>query len=182
MSKYTLGPLTAELDMLYANGYPIAMTLGNFNTTKTNAARLAFCWNLHDDLLKAVQHVLQVADAVNSLNYIHGRNTKNNLVLSERYGPGERPGGSYAKLDLELLRMAVAQIEKTDVDVKKKLIDIVKNARGNKLERTEHEFEKYTPGQLQEEYGRSGLTRQQLLDDYRQEREEWQAAYDFVCR
>ncbi len=66
------------------------------------------------------------------------------------------------------------------MNAKEKLLHIVQNARGDDLERAEHDFAKYSFDQLQEQHGQSGRTRQEVLDDYQRERREWQAACDLA--
>ena len=65
---------------------------------------------------------------------------------------------------------------------KDKLIRIVESAKGDDLERAEMSFGRLTKDQLKEEYGRSGRTKGEILEGYRQEREEWKEAYDLVRR
>lgn len=63
---------------------------------------------------------------------------------------------------------------------KEKLIRILENAKGDNLERAEMSFGKLTEDQLKEEWGRSGRTKGEILEGYREERKEWQAAYDLA--
>jgi len=50
-------------------------------------------------------------------------------------------------------------------------IRIVKGTLGDDLERAEFAFSKHTPEEMQEEFGVSGQTCQEILDDYRRDRE-----------
>ncbi len=68
------------------------------------------------------------------------------------------------------------------MNAKEKLLEIVRNAKGDDLERAEHAFRNHTPEQLQALYGSSDKTCQQILDEYRAERAEWQAASDLAQR
>lgn len=49
-------------------------------------------------------------------------------------------------------------------------------ARGDDYERAKLAFDRMTPEQMQEQYGQSGKTRQQVLDRYRQYTEQCDAA------
>lgn len=53
-------------------------------------------------------------------------------------------------------------------------------AKGDNLERAYASFKQMTPEQLQQQFGRSGDTNQQVWDEYKQQREEWLAAYEFL--
>lgn len=64
----------------------------------------------------------------------------------------------------------------------KKLLRIVKNAKGDNLERAEMAFRGLPSVTMQEKYGSSGRTRQTILNDYRHERAEWQAAKELLIR
>lgn len=55
---------------------------------------------------------------------------------------------------------------------KKKVITIIKNTLGDSLERAERLFGQYTPAQMEELWGDSGQTAQQVLDGYRKRRQE----------
>ena len=71
------------------------------------------------------------------------------------------------------------------VRAKATLMRIVERARGDDLERAEHAFAGLSQDQLNEEWGQSGRTKGELLERYRQQRREWQAAYDLaksVCQ
>lgn len=50
--------------------------------------------------------------------------------------------------------------------MKNYIIELLENQRGDNLIRARHAFSSCTPEQMQEEYGQSGKTRQQILDDY----------------
>lgn len=54
------------------------------------------------------------------------------------------------------------------------------NAQGDNLERAEHAFRGLSEKQMNDEHGSSGKTRKQLLEEYRQERREWQVASDML--
>ena len=60
---------------------------------------------------------------------------------------------------------------------KEKLLKIVEAAKNDDLECAEYAF-RYS--NLNELFGQSGKTKGQVLDAYRKERQEWQAAYDLV--
>ena len=64
---------------------------------------------------------------------------------------------------------------------KEKLLRIVLDALGDDLERAEMAFSGLSPEQLQEEYGQSGKTKAQLLEEYRRGRKEWQTAYELAA-
>lgn len=59
-------------------------------------------------------------------------------------------------------------------------IRALKNSRGDDLARAEHAFRLCSPAELDQEYGQSGRTRQQILDDYRQHAERVDAAIRWV--
>lgn len=61
------------------------------------------------------------------------------------------------------------------------LLKIVRNAKGDDLERAEMAFAN-RPDLLDHEYGQSGQTRRQILEGYRKGRTEWQAALDLLER
>jgi hypothetical protein len=52
----------------------------------------------------------------------------------------------------------------------------MQDAKGDDLERATRAFAGNSPEVLDSEYGRSGQTRRQVLDGYRQPRLEWEAA------
>ena len=66
------------------------------------------------------------------------------------------------------------------MDAKTKLLKIVQNSKGDDLERALMAFRGMTQEELNKEYGQSGKTRQQILVEYYQEREEWKAADDLA--
>jgi hypothetical protein len=65
---------------------------------------------------------------------------------------------------------------------KEKLIQIVENAKGDKLERFEFLFSGLTEEQLKEEYGPSCLTKEEILTECRNERREWEQALALAKR
>ena len=65
-------------------------------------------------------------------------------------------------------------------DPTEKLLRIVLNAKGDDLERAEAAFKRLSPEQMLEYHGDSGRTVQEILEGYREEREEWQDAYDLL--
>lgn len=65
---------------------------------------------------------------------------------------------------------------------KEKLIRIVQKAKGDDLERAERTFQGLTGDQLNEEYGKSGRTKGEILEKYRKERREWEQAYELAKR
>jgi hypothetical protein len=60
---------------------------------------------------------------------------------------------------------------------KEKLIQIVRNAKDDSLERAEHAFRGLTEAELKQEYGCSGQTKGEILEGYRNDRREWEQAY-----
>lgn len=63
-----------------------------------------------------------------------------------------------------------------------KLIKIVDAAKGDDLERAEKAFAHISPPDLDQEYGASGRTCREILQSYRNERADWQAARDLLTR
>ncbi|MBC8462415.1 MAG: hypothetical protein H8D67_30965 [Deltaproteobacteria bacterium] len=59
---------------------------------------------------------------------------------------------------------------------KTKLMTIVNNAKGNNLERVQWSFAGFSSEEMQQQYGASGQTCQEILEGYHQERVEWEAA------
>lgn len=59
---------------------------------------------------------------------------------------------------------------------------IVENAKGDDLERAERAFRNFSPSQMRGQWGESGKTPYEILDEYRQERAEWQRARDLLKR
>ena len=55
-------------------------------------------------------------------------------------------------------------------ECKAEALKILRRNLGDDLERAELTFRNLTPAQLQEEYGQSGMTRQAILDQYRDHR------------
>jgi len=56
------------------------------------------------------------------------------------------------------------------------LLSIVDNARGDDLARAEMAFRNLSPEEMQQEYGVSGETCQEILDSYRRSDARWQEA------
>lgn len=54
---------------------------------------------------------------------------------------------------------------------KETAIAIIKASFGDNLERAEFAFRNFTLGEMQQQYGESGQTRQKILDGYRKDRE-----------
>lgn len=54
------------------------------------------------------------------------------------------------------------------------------NAKGDDLERAESSFRHLTENQLDEEFGRSGKTKREIRDAYRESRARWQSANDLL--
>ncbi len=54
------------------------------------------------------------------------------------------------------------------------------NAAGDDLERAERAFSKCSQEQMNSEYGQSGRTRRQILDEYKAHRQRWNAANDLL--
>ena len=65
---------------------------------------------------------------------------------------------------------------------KEKLIQIVESAKSDNLERAERAFRGLSGEQLKEEYGRSGRTKGEVLEGYREDRREWEQAYALALR
>jgi len=59
---------------------------------------------------------------------------------------------------------------------KEKLVDIVKRAKGDNLERARYAFRGLSPKRLGQEYGQSGCTCASILAEYEHERAEWETA------
>lgn len=60
------------------------------------------------------------------------------------------------------------------------LLKIVERGKGDDLERFEAAFSNLTSEQLKQPYGNSGMTKQQILDDLRKQRQEWETAHDLL--
>ena len=60
------------------------------------------------------------------------------------------------------------------------LLSLVERAKGDNLERAQHAFAGLSSEKMQEKYGQSDWTRQEILDGYVQGRQKWQAAKDFL--
>ena len=61
------------------------------------------------------------------------------------------------------------------------LLRIVRDAKGDDLERAEMAFAN-RPDLLDHEYGQSGQTRRQILEGYRRGRAEWRGALELLGR
>jgi hypothetical protein len=61
-----------------------------------------------------------------------------------------------------------------------KLFQIVRNAKGDDLERAERAFGHLSASQLKENYGESGNSKGNILEGYRKERKLWQEAFDLL--
>lgn len=57
-------------------------------------------------------------------------------------------------------------------ELAKRLLSIVASAQGDDLERAEAAFRNCSNAELDGQYGQSGRTRRQILDEYRQRRAE----------
>lgn len=68
----------------------------------------------------------------------------------------------------------------TPYAAKRRVLDILKMSAGDNLERAQAVFINYTPEQMQEQYGESGSTCQQVLDAYIKERQEDEDAFSWV--
>ncbi|MEK6832771.1 MAG: hypothetical protein AABY32_01875 [Nanoarchaeota archaeon] len=55
---------------------------------------------------------------------------------------------------------------------KEKILKALNWATDDDLERAEMSFKNFTPAQMKEQHGSSGKTRQEILDEYRREREQ----------
>lgn len=58
------------------------------------------------------------------------------------------------------------------------IIRALKNAKGDDLERAKAAFSRQSPEEMKEQYGFSGRTCYQVIDDYQAARNEWQVAWD----
>lgn len=68
----------------------------------------------------------------------------------------------------------------TNYDAISYIRHVLANARGDDLERAEHAFRNMiTPQELNRKYRQSGKTFQEILDEYRADRKQWQEASDF---
>lgn len=61
------------------------------------------------------------------------------------------------------------------------LIKLVENGRSDDLERAEFAFRGSTVEKMNEIYGESNSTRQEILDSLRRQRKTWEDVYAFVC-
>lgn len=61
-----------------------------------------------------------------------------------------------------------------------RLRQAIRQVQGDDLERAELAFRGLTPAQLQEPFGHSGRTKQQVLDEYREHRARDRAAQEFL--
>ena len=52
--------------------------------------------------------------------------------------------------------------------------------RGDDYARAKAAFRNYTPEQMQQQYGQSGHTCQQILDGYKQQNDEWHETWDWL--
>lgn len=64
--------------------------------------------------------------------------------------------------------------------VKSTFLRYVANAKGDDLERAERVFREMSHDERNAEWGCSGRTPNQILQEYREFRREWQAVRDFV--
>lgn len=63
---------------------------------------------------------------------------------------------------------------------KEKAIKMLESGRGDNLARAQFAFKKFNPEEMQKQHGESGYTRQQILDSYKKEELEIEAAIQFV--
>jgi hypothetical protein len=68
-----------------------------------------------------------------------------------------------------------------DDSVRKTLIAALSTYEGDNLQRAQYAFRGCTPEQMQQEYGQSGQTRQQILDGYQQHANQVAAARRWVA-
>ena len=66
--------------------------------------------------------------------------------------------------------------------VKQFVLDCITQRRGDDLCRAQYMFKNSTPEQMNQEYGQSGQTRQQILDDYIAHNQKCDAAIEAVER
>lgn len=66
--------------------------------------------------------------------------------------------------------------------LKQRLIEVVGRSFGDNLERAEMSFRGLTAEQMNQEYGESGRTRQQIVDEYRRHRVDDTDLLDYVIR
>lgn len=57
---------------------------------------------------------------------------------------------------------------------------IVRDAKQDNLERAQHAFGRMAEAQLDQQWGQSGETCRQILEEYRQDRVRWQQANDLL--
>lgn len=67
-----------------------------------------------------------------------------------------------------------------DVSPKEFCIRIVRGSFGDDLERAKAAFRNHTPDDMRRQYGQSGQTCQQIVDGYQADRDERQAALDWL--
>jgi len=60
------------------------------------------------------------------------------------------------------------------------LLCVLERAKGDDLERAQHAFAGLSPEKMQEKYGQSDWTRQEILDGYIETRQKWQKAKDLL--
>jgi hypothetical protein len=63
---------------------------------------------------------------------------------------------------------------------KEYVLRVMRDAQGDDLERATLSFRGLSNKQMQEQHGQSGLTRQQVLDEYREQRRLHRAAIDWL--
>lgn len=68
----------------------------------------------------------------------------------------------------------------TPQESKKYCLDQLLRSRDDSLERAQHAFRRMTPEQMKEQHGESGLTRQEILDGYREQRMRHDAATEWL--
>ena len=66
------------------------------------------------------------------------------------------------------------------MEPKQYLLSLLESAKRDDLECAQMAFKNLTPEEMQEEYGQSGIIKQQILDFYIEERKNWQKAKDFL--
>jgi len=79
-----------------------------------------------------------------------------------QYGP--KPVEMIFVVNFGIRKMKMSDIMKT---VKEFVLSCIERTRGDDLYRAQCAFKNCTPDQMNEEYGQSGQTRQQILDGYK---------------
>lgn len=63
-----------------------------------------------------------------------------------------------------------------------RILHAMERDKGDNLERAQSAFRGMTPEQLDQQRGQSGKTNREWLEIYQKDRDEWQAAMDFLVK